>query len=67
MELITTRLQLVNVCMGRGGALIPASYVQRMVKLIRQTNSDCIIEGGLLTQVQTHAMETLGSINLAVL
>ncbi len=26
-----------------------------------------IIEGGLLTQVQTHAMETLGSINLAVL
>ncbi len=24
------------------------------------------IEGGLLTQVQTHAMETLGSINLAV-
>ncbi len=27
----------------------------------------CIIEGGLLTQVQTHAMETLGPINLAVL
>ncbi len=25
------------------------------------------IEGGLLTQVQTHAMETLGPINLAVL
>ncbi len=23
-----------------------------------QTNSGCIIEGGLLTQVQTHAMET---------
>ncbi len=29
-----------------------------------QTNSGCIIEGGLLIQVQTHAMETLGSINL---
>ncbi len=26
----------------------------------------CIIEGGLLTQVQTDAMETLGPINLAV-
>ncbi len=26
-----------------------------------------IIEGGLLTQVQTHAMETLRPINLAVL
>ncbi len=26
----------------------------------------CIIEGGLLTQVQAHAMETLGAINLAV-
>ena len=25
-----------------------------------KTNSGCIIEGGLLTQVQTHAMETLG-------
>ncbi len=24
-----------------------------------------IVEGGLLTQVQTHAMETLGPINLA--
>ena len=35
--------------------------------LLEQTNSDCIIEGGLLTQVQTHAMETLGPINLAVL
>ncbi len=31
------------------------------------SNSGCIIEGGLLTQVQTHAMETLGPINLAVL
>ena len=30
-----------------------------------QTNSGCIIEGGLLTQVQTHAMETLRPINLA--
>ncbi len=27
----------------------------------------CIIEGGLLTQVETHAVETLGAINLAVL
>ena len=35
--------------------------------LSSQTNSGCIIEGGLLTQVQTHAMETLGNINLAVL
>ena len=35
--------------------------------LSSQTNSGCIIEGGLLTQVQTHAMETLGPINLAVL
>ena len=26
-----------------------------------------VIEGGLLTQVQTHAMEALGPINLAVL
>ena len=26
-----------------------------------------LAEGGLLTQVQTHAMETLGLINLAVL
>ncbi len=33
----------------------------------RQSNSGCIIEGGVLTQVQTHAMETLGPINLAVL
>ena len=30
-------------------------------------NLGCIIEGGLLTQVQTHAMETLGPINLAVI
>ncbi len=27
--------------------------------VVIQTNSGCIIEGGLLTQVQTHAMETL--------
>ena len=31
-----------------------------------QTNSGCTKEG-LLTQVQTHAIETLGPINLAVL
>ncbi len=37
------------------------------VIIIRQTNNGCIIEDGLLTKVQTHAMETLGPINLAVL
>ena len=31
-----------------------------LVVTLGQTNSGCIIEGGLLTQVQTHAMETLG-------
>ncbi len=35
--------------------------------VVIQTNSGCIIEGGLLTQVQTHAVETLVPINLAVL
>ena len=33
----------------------------------RPTVAACIIEGGLLTQVQTHATENLGPINLAVL
>ncbi len=35
--------------------------------LWRLWDPGCIVEGGLLTQVQTHAMETLGPINLAVL
>ena len=31
-----------------------------VVVTLGQINSGCIIEGGLLTQVQTHAMETFG-------
>ncbi len=38
-----------------------------MNKRLTVTLTWLIIEGGLLTQVQTHAMKTLGPINLAVL
>ncbi len=49
--------------------LVVSEYLSTVVALSlgKLTASGCIIEGGLLTQVQTHAMETLGPINLAVL
>ncbi len=49
--------------------LVVSEYLSTVVALSlgKLTASACIIEGGLLTQVQTHAMETLGPINLAVL
>ncbi len=33
------------------------------MRVVPPLNIGCIIEGDLLTQVQTHAMETLGPIN----
>ncbi len=52
--------------MAVGGITIQGLVYYCVVVTLGQTNSGCIIEGGLLTQVQTHAMETLEPINLAV-
>ncbi len=43
-----------------GGTAMQGAFVYCVVVTLGQINSGCIIEGGLLTQVQTHAMETSG-------
>ncbi len=49
-----THCTVQNAFLSYGHALIRS----KVVATFGQTNSGCIIEGGLLTQVQTHAMES---------
>ncbi len=57
----------ISICSGHSLADQPVADGVGPNTCYGNFGAGCIIEGGLLTQVQTHAMETLGHINLAAL